>query len=324
MITRGRRPRPAVAAVIRIGAKRSLAPRTTILRPNVSPSYLSRCWQWWMRRMTFRAAIPNTARNPTRHLPIDRRPDMWVPPRDREGRVGRGELQEVRRGGVRQERHGTGPPALPVQGLRLQLHRHAGARQTRGHEGLGGPALRHGQRQPGHDRQAPGRQPRHRLQVSARGRRDPAGARGRAVERGRADRRDVALREREKNKVWLWRAFDPVARRTLAWELGGRDDATCRRLLDKVGLAGRIFLTDDWEGFHRLIPAEQLFTGKDLTFPIEQDNSNIRHYLARFRRRSKVTSRARHMVDSSLRLLHHLMRPENFLLHRDQFLSIFA
>ena len=115
-----------------------------------------------------------------------------------------------------------------------------------------------------------------------------------------------------------------MARRTLAWELGGRDDATCRRLLDKVGIEGRIFLTDDWEGFHRLIPAEQLFTGKDLTFPIEQDNSDVRHYLARFRRRSKVTSRARHMVDSSLRLLHHLMRPENFLLHRDQFLFIFA
>jgi len=133
----------------------------------------------------------------------------------------------------------------------------------------------------------------------------------------------VALREREKNKVWLWRAYDPVARRTLAWELGGRDDATSRRLLDKVGVAGRVFLTDDWEGFHRLIPAEQLFTGKDLTFPIEQDNSNIRHYLARFRRRSKVTSRARHMIDSSLRLLHHLMQPENFLLYRDQFLSIF-
>src|SRR4051794_26009021 len=35
----------------------------------------------------------------SRHLPIDRRPDMRVPPRDREGRVGRGELQEVRRGG---------------------------------------------------------------------------------------------------------------------------------------------------------------------------------------------------------------------------------
>ena len=127
-----------------------------------------------------------------------------------------------------------------------------------------------------------------------------------------------------KNKVWLWKAFDPVARRTLAWEPGGRDDATCRRLLDKVGIDGHVFVTDDWEGFQRLIPAEQLFTGKDLTFPIEQDNSNIRHHLARFRRRSKVTSRARHMVDGALRLLCHLRQPENFLPLRNSFLSIFG
>src|SRR4051794_23263417 len=238
-------------------------------------------------------------------------------------RGGRAQLQEVRRRGVRQERHGAGSPALPLQGLRLQLHRHPGAWQTQGDEGLGGAALRHGQRQPGHDRPTFGREPRHGLQVAARGWRGYAGTRGRADERDRADRRDVALRGREKSKVWLWRAFDPVARRTLAWELGGRDDATCRRLLDKVGVEGNSVVADDWEGFHRLIPAEQLFTGKDLTFPIEQDNSNIRHYLARFRRRSKVTSRARHMVDGALRLLHHLMQPGNFLLYRNSFLSIF-
>src|SRR4051794_34216712 len=128
---------------------------------------------------------------------------------------------------------------------------------------------------------------------------------------------------RRANKVWVWRAYDPVARRTLAWELGGRDDATCRRLLEKVGVGGNVFLTDDWEGFHRLIPEEQLFTGKDLTVPIEQDNSEVRHHLARFRRRSKVTSRARHMVDGALRLLCHLRQPENFLPMRDSFLSLF-
>ena len=63
-------------------------------------------------------------------------------------------------------------------------------------------------------------------------------------------------------------------------------------------------MTDDWEGFQRVIPQEQLFTGKDLTFPIEQDNSDVRHHLARFRRRSKVTSRARHMVDGVPDILH--------------------
>src|SRR3954453_7830609 len=107
-------------------------------------------------------------------------------------------------------------------------------------------------------------------------------------------------------------------------ELGGRDDATCRRLLGKAGIDGRAFVTDDWEGFQRLIPAEQLFTGKDLTFPIEQDNSNIRHHLARFPPRSKVTSRARHLVDGALRLLCRLRHPENFLPLRGSFLSIFS
>ncbi len=82
--------------------------------------------------------------------------------------------------------------------------------------------------------------------------------------------------------------------------LGGRDDATCRRLLDKVGVSGKTFVTDAWEGYHRVIPPEQLFTGKDLTFPIEQASSDVRHCLARFHRRTKVVSKCRTMVDLSL------------------------
>ena len=71
-------------------------------------------------------------------------------------------------------------------------------------------------------------------------------------------------------------------------------------------MEGRIFVTDDWEAYHRLIPENQLYTGKDLTFPIEQDNSNVRHYLARFRRRTKVVSKCPKMIDLTLRLYHHL------------------
>ena len=128
----------------------------------------------------------------------------------------------------------------------------------------------------------------------------------------------------QENKCWVWKAFDPLDGRTLAWVLGQRDDATCRKLLAKVGIKGRVFLTDDWEGYHRCIPEAQLYTGKDLTFGIEQDNSNTRHYLARFRRRSKVSSRSREMVDLSLRLLHHLREPENFLKYQQVALSIFG
>ena len=82
------------------------------------------------------------------------------------------------------------------------------------------------------------------------------------------------------------RAYDPVTRRTIAWVLGGRDNKTLRRLLDKVGVEGRTFVTGDWEGYHRVILEDRHFTGKDLTFSIEQDNSDIRHFLARCRRRT--------------------------------------
>ena len=73
-----------------------------------------------------------------------------------------------------------------------------------------------------------------------------------------------------------------------------------------------------------MIPEAQLFTGKDLTFPIEQDNSNVRHCLARFRRRTKVVSKCRTMVDLSLRLLHHLQHPAAFAAYAEQLAAIFG
>ena len=97
----------------------------------------------------------------------------------------------------------------------------------------------------------------------------------------------MAFCKKKTEKLWLWRAYDPIARRTIAWVLGRRDDATCKHLLNKIGVDGKTFVTYDWAGYHRLIPENQLFTGNDLTVPIEQDNSNIRHFLARFRRRTK-------------------------------------
>ena len=39
-----------------------------------------------------------------------------------------------------------------------------------------------------------------------------------------------------------------------------------------------------------------------MTIPIEQDNSNVNHNLARFRRRTKVVSKVVEMVSLSLRI----------------------
>lgn len=70
-------------------------------------------------------------------------------------------------------------------------------------------------------------------------------------------------------------------------------------------------MTDKWPGFFRLLPEDRHFYGKDLTFPIEQTNSDIRHRLARFVRRTKASSRSLQMVDLSLKLYNHFQDPDN-------------
>lgn len=114
----------------------------------------------------------------------------------------------------------------------------------------------------------------------------------------------------EKNKIWVWRAIDGVSRQPLGWQLGSRGDATCKKLIAKVDIGTCSFITDEWPGFFRLLPEERHFYGKDLTFPIEATNSDIRHRLARFTRRTKASSRSLKMVQASLLLFHHLQNKD--------------
>ena len=60
------------------------------------------------------------------------------------------------------------------------------------------------------------------------------------------------------NKLWVWRAYDPFKRRTVVWVTGGRDDATYKRLLDRINTTGQILIADHREGFQRLIPSREL------------------------------------------------------------------
>ncbi|MBY0502155.1 MAG: hypothetical protein K2P93_09200 [Alphaproteobacteria bacterium] len=120
----------------------------------------------------------------------------------------------------------------------------------------------------------------------------------------------MAFCEWKKNKIWIWRAIDGVSRKPLGWQLGHRGDAYAKRLIAKVDTGTCSFVTDAWGGFFRLLPEERHFPGKDLTFPIEATNSDIRHSLARFHRRSKVTSQSKNMVEASLLLFHHLQSQE--------------
>ena len=64
----------------------------------------------------------------------------------------------------------------------------------------------------------------------------------------------------------------------------------------------RLYCADGWEAYAGLIPQGHLYVGKEETHGIERDHARQRHWLARFRRRSIVVSKAVRMVDASIAL----------------------
>ena len=71
-----------------------------------------------------------------------------------------------------------------------------------------------------------------------------------------------------------------------------------------------------------MIPAERHVIGKRGTHGVERDNSNTRHRVGRFNRRTKVVSHSEEMIDLSMRIWTHFENPCNFADVQKKFLSI--
>src|SRR3954451_14271340 len=218
--------------------------------------------------------------------------------------IGRGtSVQALRERTACQERAAAQPAALLVQRLRPELHRHASPGQAAGPEGGCGPALRQRLVDEPH-RQAARRLDPHgsSLVGAVRGRLRPEARAGRTSGGDRAGR-DVALSEKKSEPLWIWKAWDRATGQLVDWECGGRDKATCERLIERLTRwRTRLYCADDYAVYGVLLPVGQLYTGKEETHGIERDNARQRHWLARFRRRSIVVSKAKRMVDVSIAL----------------------
>ncbi len=113
----------------------------------------------------------------------------------------------------------------------------------------------------------------------------------------------MALLEKKSEPFWIWKAWDRASGQLVDWDCGGRDTATCKRLIERLTRwRTRLFCADDYAVYEVLLPVGQLYTGKDETHGVERDNARQRHWLARFRRRSIVVSKAKRMVDVSIAL----------------------
>ena len=97
--------------------------------------------------------------------------------------------------------------------------------------------------------------------------------------------------------------MDSVRNRTIGWCLGNRDAKTFGKFFEKIDVHDKItYYTDDWDVYGKIIPEVRHVVGKEHTISIEQNNSNVRHYLGRMTRRTKVVSRSMLMIDLSLRI----------------------
>ena len=111
----------------------------------------------------------------------------------------------------------------------------------------------------------------------------------------------------------------------MAWVLGGRDSGTFRRLYDKVKHLKKCkFYTDNWDAFADVLPPKRHIIGKSGTVDIERDNSNTRHHLGRFTRRTKVVSKSAEMVDLTLRIWHNVTTTDTFKKLQKIALSVYS
>jgi insertion element IS1 protein InsB len=112
------------------------------------------------------------------------------------------------------------------------------------------------------------------------------------------------------NKRWIWIALCRRTRQVVAYAIGDRSEATCRKLWSRIPDAYRSAhcYSDFWEAYNKVIPAEQhTAAGKEtgLTAHVERWNLTLRQRLGRFVRKSLSFSKSDSMHELCLRLFLH-------------------
>jgi IS1 family transposase len=113
------------------------------------------------------------------------------------------------------------------------------------------------------------------------------------------------LKRSNKRRVWI--ALSRATRQVVAYVVGNRSAAACRKLRQQIPAAYRRAhcYSDFWEAYRKVIPAEQhTAAGKEtgLTADVKRWNNTLRQRLGRFVRKSLSFSKSDAMQGSCLRL----------------------
>lgn len=104
-------------------------------------------------------------------------------------------------------------------------------------------------------------------------------------------------------KLWIWLAYNRDTGQLVDWECGDRDQGTLNKLLERLAdWQVTLYCTDSYVCYDQSLPVGKHYQGKDQTHCIERINSRLRHWLARFRRRTLVVSKSVEMVNLTIAL----------------------
>ena len=108
----------------------------------------------------------------------------------------------------------------------------------------------------------------------------------------------------KQNKIWLWTAVNHFNQGILAWVLGNRSAETFKRLWQVVKRwKSYFYVTDGWKVYPTFIPDEDQIVSKTYMTRVENENTRLRHYLARLHRKTLCYSKSEAMLSYSIKLL---------------------
>jgi IS1 family transposase len=112
---------------------------------------------------------------------------------------------------------------------------------------------------------------------------------------------------RKSDKVWVWLALCRESRQIVAFVMGDRSRATCKRLWREIpeGYKGSTCYSDFWEAYREVNPEERhQATGKEQgeTCHVERWINTLRQRLSRFVRKTLSFSKSRQLHHCCLKL----------------------
>lgn len=108
----------------------------------------------------------------------------------------------------------------------------------------------------------------------------------------------------KKNKIWLWTVVNHFKPGILGWVIGDHSAKTFAPLWEFVQQWQCYFyITDGWKVYPNFIPDGDQIISKTYMIRVENENSRLRHYLARLHRQTLCYSKSEQMLRYSIRLV---------------------